>query len=1298
MKIILLQILNYAVQSLEKFRHKLLTIKSSDANDNYFQLSPINDSDNSAQYIDAMEWALYNRKERDIKNIALTGPYGAGKSSILKTFQKQSKNKDLFFLNISLATFKEESVDNFENVPIVEGAETVPNDIIRKIEISILQQIFYHEEDSKIPDSRFKKIKVSSKRDLAIKSFATLVALLSVFWLLFAKIDINKFPSLVASIIFFQKISLISIISFLSYLSIIFLKKDKRKLKIFFPISLVILNIIVLLIFGFKNTFDLQTSISEFTVFKEITLLLNNFSIVYLLFFMYFFIKEFIGFLNKISINKLKIQNAEIEIGATHQKSIMNQHLDEILYFFSVRPYNVVIIEDLDRFKQTEIFTKLREINLLLNQSEKTKDKNIVFIYAVRDEMFQDKDRTKFFDFIIPVIPTINSSNSSQILLSKNIKNNYNLSEGFIENISFIIDDMRLLHNICNEFYLYKSLLSEQLNAEKLFSIITYKNILPNDFVLLSNNDGLIFTLLNSKKDFITKINLEIDKKISEINLELVTLQSNYFNNVKDLRKIYILELIEKLDNFKSFVINDEDITFDNLTKSENFAHLIDDKASYKEIFIKNYTLSERQQDITILFSDLENEVNPKKNYKKIEKEINGIHADKISLNKKRIRDLEFEKLNNRNRRLAELLQNHKLSLNNEDGINDVNPFLLVLLRNGYIAEDYIDYISIFHEGSITRSDYAFYINVQNRVVQECDYKLNNVNNLIDKLSLEDFKTEYAFNYNLLDFLLSNKNLYINKLQNVISKITDESTISISYVISCFKNIENIKEFTDSLTSQWENFWTVISNDRAIESNLLDEIFLNTIMFSNIESLKMISKNNNYKQNIYCNPLFLNVFSDQNRIKEIISELHIEFEAIDLENSPKELNDFVYENNSYEINIPNLQNFIQFYGEFDQVDFETSNYKAIKESNCKELIEYIDDNFNDYLSDVYFILPKNNKEELDCYMELLNKDIDEKVSELIIRKVNTKVVSIAELNNESIKLQLINNNKIKESWDNVLYLMKDEKNKSSVINFLNKIENAEILSKRKVSNEKDEKNKYIHSDIFKILIQNEGIKNESYELITKCSPWRFDSVDFANLSSEKIEILINNIVVNPNKKSFDNIRKDYKDILVKLVEKQTSSILKIVDTLEIDSIDLENILKSEMLSDIIKNKFVKLLTDDEIITNNGSILILAEIKAANNSFDISTEFLTIILLSKDVNYKTKIKIFNHNSALLDLYKIDEFLINLPSKYGQISNKDKKALIEYSQDNLDFLKILEGIGYISSYKKEKYGLRVFHKRK
>ena len=60
--------------------------------------------------------------------------------------------------------------------------------------------------------------------------------------------------------------------------------------------------------------------------------------------------------------------------------------------------------------RDTEIFTKLRELNNLINGSKQI-NRKVVFLYAIKDDMFQDKERTKFFDFIIPVIPVINSSN-----------------------------------------------------------------------------------------------------------------------------------------------------------------------------------------------------------------------------------------------------------------------------------------------------------------------------------------------------------------------------------------------------------------------------------------------------------------------------------------------------------------------------------------------------------------------------------------------------------------------------------------------------------------------------------------------------------------------------------------------------------------------------------------------------------------------------------------------------------------------------------------------------------------------
>lgn len=51
----------------------------------YRDLTPESDTKNSEEYIRALHWAI---KNKDVKNIALSGPYGSGKSSVIKTYLK----------------------------------------------------------------------------------------------------------------------------------------------------------------------------------------------------------------------------------------------------------------------------------------------------------------------------------------------------------------------------------------------------------------------------------------------------------------------------------------------------------------------------------------------------------------------------------------------------------------------------------------------------------------------------------------------------------------------------------------------------------------------------------------------------------------------------------------------------------------------------------------------------------------------------------------------------------------------------------------------------------------------------------------------------------------------------------------------------------------------------------------------------------------------------------------------------------------------------------------------------------
>lgn len=64
------------------------------------KLTPIDNADISV-YEDAIEFSL---KNDDITNVALSGPYSAGKSSIIETYKK--KHPDKKFVHISLAHFE----------------------------------------------------------------------------------------------------------------------------------------------------------------------------------------------------------------------------------------------------------------------------------------------------------------------------------------------------------------------------------------------------------------------------------------------------------------------------------------------------------------------------------------------------------------------------------------------------------------------------------------------------------------------------------------------------------------------------------------------------------------------------------------------------------------------------------------------------------------------------------------------------------------------------------------------------------------------------------------------------------------------------------------------------------------------------------------------------------------------------------------------------------------------------------------------------------------------------------------
>lgn len=139
----------------------------------------------SYKSVEELNQVLSSAEKLHIKNIALTGPYGSGKSSVLITLREDFP-KGRNYLPISLATLQvneedNNSDDNINNDNTSDDEKRIEN-LNRKIEYSILQQLIYREEAKTVPNSRFKRIVHLSNCELI--KYPLLVVISLIFFLI----------------------------------------------------------------------------------------------------------------------------------------------------------------------------------------------------------------------------------------------------------------------------------------------------------------------------------------------------------------------------------------------------------------------------------------------------------------------------------------------------------------------------------------------------------------------------------------------------------------------------------------------------------------------------------------------------------------------------------------------------------------------------------------------------------------------------------------------------------------------------------------------------------------------------------------------------------------------------------------------------------------------------------------------------------------------------------------------------------------------------------------------------------
>jgi hypothetical protein len=1227
-----MQKLNYYIDRFYTWLRVAFQNKEAETINHFNPLTPTEDAEECEVYLESIEWAL--KKKKTIRNIAISGTYGSGKSSIIKTFIKRIHKSENFlkrifkptyqFLNISLATFKDTEIQQPQ--PDRNNA-TNDKELLRLIELSILQQLFFHEKNHKTPDSRFKKIKKESTWKLVLYTCLTLLSLLSILYLFFPKI--------------FHTISIISSI-----------KVD----------SIVVSHI--------------ASSIIIISVFLLI-------------------LKSSRGLLSA-SIKKLNINNAEIEIDNGISKSILNNHLDEIIYFFEATKYNVVIIEDLDRFEQTEVFTKLREINLLINNSNKIK-RDVVFIYAIKDDMFVDKDRAKFFDFMIPIIPVVDYSNSGNKLLKIIQQNNYNISHDLIDDLSLFIDDMRLLYNIMNEFYIYSNKLGQRFQNQ-LLAMIVYKNIFPNDFTKLSQNEGDLYNVISKKQDYIKASIADIDREISIKRENIIVRNEQKLRNIKELRALYILALINdiKASGFLGFNVGGNIVDNDVMYEDENFQVILKGSINY---FHKDHYSSKTEKKHSFTFKNIESKVDSIYTYKQREELLD---KDGINELRNKIKQLTKKKNDIQKSKIKDLLSNKQIIIEIESEKNDSetkkkNDLINILLRNGYINEDYSDYISIFHEGALTKSDYQFLINVKKEETTEYSYGIIKKEGLLKKVDDFAFEKPYVFNHGLIDFLLKTKS-YEKKKEFLLKQLSNETSESIGFINEYIDNSAVVELFIKSLCHQWTNIWNYIRYKSQYTDERIDKYFRLIISHADVDDIeKIFEKEYDYLTN-YSD--FLNIsLVKKGKLEQIIKRLNLKFRSIDID-SPKPLLEYLFKNDYYDINVEMFRTLMSFNNDFEANGFETANYGYILSKGNDYQIKYIESNIDEYVEFVYLKLVNNTKEKLIDYKRLLNHSkLNLYLAEEIIVKVETYIENISEIDDKEVIDLLFKYSRVKASWDNILHSFESQDNTFSngLIEYFNTLSNAELLSKERMTTVKvGEKSKY--SALCRTIIYEQKIQSTSYKLLLKSSPWWYEEFDSEKLSKDRIAILIESGKVNPTISSYQFLKSNFVGTNVLLLEKYMEIFDEKINEITIDSSDLNLVLKSTKLSAKYKFYILNSCEEDIVIEETENLRLIAQLLVDNESYSISDSLKLSVITEKSIFPKNRLILFNRNINLIKKDMLEDFLTSMGGAYEEITNTSKKAILVDNTLNRELLKNLIKLAYISTYSEKEKGLRVNHKRR
>ena len=1151
----------------------------------------------------------YAIKNKDIRNVALTGPFGSGKSSIIQTLMEE--HNEFNYLSLSLATLQADSEGKSEkekkNVS-EEEKEKRTEALNRKIEYSILQQLIYKEGTNNVPNSRISRIIHIEKKQLIRYSLGVvgfIIAFLVVFEPAFAKVE------------------------------------------------------------TLYNAFD----------FGKYNIVFDVLATLYLCWCVFKISRHFIRSYANSKLNKLNLKDGHIEI--KEENSIFNKHLDEILYFFQVTKYNVVVIEDLDRFETENIYLKLRELNQLINES-KIVNRHVVFLYAIKDDVFENEDRTKFFDYITTVIPVINPSNSKAKLKAALKERGFDENEipdNDLSEMAFFIQDMRILTNIANEYSQYRQKLynpnKKNLDLTKLLAMIVYKNYYPNDFAKLHRREGLVYQCLSKKQPFIAGALKVLDEKKKELEETKKLQEANNHLKENELKLLFINELSAQLSSKLTCIrLNNLNYTLKQISEDENlFGQLLSQKtvayshlgpynnlsSTNKNIDVSNFAKSVHFQERVSLVTDSSKFIGQKE------------------------AELQKAKLNIQSLKFCQLIKKYNLGGTELYKKQNLPPLMDVFIRLGYIDEDYYDYISYFYPGMVSLADRDLLLSMKQQIKQDYTYHIDKIDNFVKELKDYMFEHDAILNNDLLDHLARKTNSNQQDMFTQMMKRLEREGAPLDFLSQYYQFGKQQKEVFSHFIEWNENLsWQMIEghadND---EKQLLREAW-----FKFSKQVTPVQKqwlNNNYS--------FLSTRVENiglPKCKNLIRDCLF----TKLDNNNEKLLIEVINQCYYKINKENLCVIANYLNKNSVVDPNNLNLTRVTDTHHSGFEKYVKNAFA--ASFACFSPSCKDESSENLLYELNSKDISSKQKVTYLNGQHNTIADFTGVDEEYWMIA-IQSKIVAPTWKNIdTYSNKHNAITEELLEYIN-----HYHSELEVPCTDDIGSK---QTLFEKLLGTNKLDIESYRSVCKAFDNVFDGYsELGQLKAERLGILLSNSKIAFSEENTRILQNTsfYSDYLIHYHKEFVNNLDK---PYNIDANCATRLLNSEKLSVQEKRKIVAILPSN---VNMGSPTLsdkVIQVLLASNDILIGQDKLNDLLkTAKKEESKVHLVVqmlsnYSHNDE-----SIPALLSLLGGTYVDIAERKKRPVLENNDWNRELMSKLKEMGFISSITDEKDGIRVNPKR-